>query len=135
MSESNSKSVLEDMIKSVITRDGKGTADTMLISSHLSQMKMFGIRQGVEYYPMQDNLGTQRFDFIQQVIKFNQLDARLDAIWDRFLVYGKGLFYIRPTKKSYRIYWFNNSFNQVIGLKGTLKKAFGDLIRQFDCLS
>ena len=79
MSESNSKSVLEDMIKSVITRDGKGTADTMLISSHLSQMKMFGIRQGVEYYPMQDNLGTQRFDFIQQVIKFNQLDARLDA--------------------------------------------------------
>ena len=68
------------MIKSVITRDGKGTADTMLISSHLSQMKMFGIRQGVEYYPMQDNLGTQRFDFVQQVIKFNQLDARLDAI-------------------------------------------------------
>ena len=56
MSESNSKSVLEDMIKSVITRDGKGTADTMLISSHLSQMKMFGIRQGVEFYPMQDNL-------------------------------------------------------------------------------
>ena len=100
MSESNSKSVLEDMIKSVITRDGKGTADTMLISSHLSQMKMFGIRQGVEFYPMQDNLGTQRFDFIQQVIKFNQLDARLDAIWDRFLAYGKGLFYIIPTKKS-----------------------------------
>ena len=95
------------MIKSVITRDGKGTADTMLISSHLSQMKMFGIRQGVEYYPLQDNLGTQRFDFIQQVIKFNQLDARLDAIWDRFLVYGKGLFYIRPTEKSYRLYWFN----------------------------
>ena len=89
MSESNSKSVLEDMIKSVITRDGKGTADTMLISSHLSQMKMFGIRQGVEFYPMQDNLGTQRFDFIQQVIKFNQLDARLDAIWYRFLVYAK----------------------------------------------
>ena len=98
MSDSNSRSILEDMIKSVITRDGKGTADTMLISSHLSQMKMFGIRQGVEFYPMQDNLGTQRFDFIQQVIKFNQLDARLDAIWDRFLVYGKGLFYIRPTK-------------------------------------
>ena len=43
--ESNSKAVLDDMIKSVINRDGKGTADTMLISSHLSQMKMFGIRQ------------------------------------------------------------------------------------------
>jgi len=107
MSESNSKTALEDMIKSVINRDGRGSADTMLLSSHLSQMKMFGIRQGVEFYPQQDNLGTQRFDFIQQVIKFNQLDARLDAIWDRFLAYGKGLFYIRPTEKSYRIYWFN----------------------------
>ena len=124
MSESNSRSVLEDMIKSVITRDGKGTADTMLISSHLSQMKMFGIRQGVEYYPMQDNLGTQRFDFIQQVIKFNQLDARLDAIWDRFLVYGKGLFYIRPTEKSYRLYWFNkDSYRTYYSPEGELEEV------------
>ena len=112
------------MIKSVITRDGKGTADTMLISSHLSQMKMFGIRQGVEYYPMQDNLGTQRFDFIQQVIKFNQLDARLDAIWDRFLVYGKGLFYIRPTEKSYRLYWFNkDSYRTYYSPEGELEEV------------
>ena len=73
--ESNSKAVLDEMIKSVITRDGKGSADTMLVSSHLSQMKMFGIRQGVEFYPQQDNFGTQRFDFIQQVIKFNQLES------------------------------------------------------------
>jgi len=124
MSETNSKSVLEDMIKSVITRDGKGTADTMLISSHLSQMKMFGIRQGVEYYPFQDNLGTQRFDFIQQVIKFNQLDARLDAIWDRFLVYGKGLFYIRPTEKSYRLYWFNkDSYRTYYTPEGELEEV------------
>ena len=112
------------MIKSVITRDGKGTADTMLISSHLSQMKMFGIRQGVEYYPLQDNLGTQRFDFIQQVIKFNQLDARLDAIWDRFLVYGKGLFYIRPTEKSYRLYWFNkDSYRTYYSPEGELEEV------------
>ena len=124
MSESNSKSVLDDMIKSVITKDGKGTADTMLISSHLSQMKMFGIRQGVEYYPFQDNLGTQRFDFVQQVIKFNQLDARLDAIWDRFLVYGKGLFYIRPTEKSYRLYWFNkDSYRTYYTPEGELEEV------------
>ena len=112
------------MIKSVINKDGKGTADTMLISSHLSQMKMFGIRQGVEYYPLQDNLGTQRFDFIQQVIKFNQLDARLDAIWDRFLVYGKGLFYIRPTEKSYRLYWFNkDSYRTYYSPEGELEEV------------
>ena len=103
----NSKSALQDIVKSVIDRDGKGPADTMLVNAHLSQMKMFGIRQGVEFFPQQDNLGTQRFDFIQQVIKFNKLDARLDSIWDRFLAYGKGLFYIRPTNKTYRIYWFD----------------------------
>ena len=112
------------MIKSVITKDGQGTADTMLVSSHLSQMKMFGIRQGVEFYPQQDNFGTQRFDFVQQVIRFNQLDARLDAIWDRFLAYGKGLFYIRPTEKSYRIYWFNkDSYRTYYTPEGELEEV------------
>ena len=104
---SESKSILEGMLKAAVNREATGAADTMLISAHLSQMKMFGIRQGVEFYPEQDNFGTQRFDFIQQVIKFNKLDARLDSIWDRFLAYGKGLFYIRPTQKTYRLYWFD----------------------------
>ena len=105
MSETNT--VLDGMLRAAVNRESTGAADTMLINAHLSQMKMFGIRQGVEFYPDQDNFGTQRFDFIQQVIKFNKLDARLDAIWDRFLAYGKGLFYIRPTKKTYRLYWFD----------------------------
>jgi hypothetical protein len=95
------------VLRSVVNRDPGGGADTMLMSAHLSQMRMFGIRQGVEFYPEQDNFGTQRFDFIQQVIKFNKLDARLDSIWDKFLAYGKGLFYIRPTEKTYRLYWFD----------------------------
>ena len=84
MSDSAVKSPLDSLLKAVVDRDGSGSADTMLINAHLSQMKMFGIRQGVEFYPEQDNFGTQRFDFVQQVIKFNKLDARLDAIWDRF---------------------------------------------------
>jgi hypothetical protein len=104
---SETKAVFEQMLNSVVNRESTGGADTMLISAHLSQMKMFGIRQGVEFYPEQDNFGTQRFDFIQQVIKFNKLDARLDSIWDRFLAHGKGLFYIRPTQKTYRLYWFD----------------------------
>jgi len=107
---SENKTILNDFIKSIVNRDSDGGADTMLLNAHLSQMKMFGIRQGVEFYPNQDNFGTQRFDFIQQVIKFNKLDARLDSMWDRFLSYGKGLFYIRPTKKTYRLYWFDKDF-------------------------
>ena len=51
----NSKSALDSIVKAVIDRDGTGPADTMLVNAHLSQMKMFGIRQGVEFYPEQDN--------------------------------------------------------------------------------
>ena len=124
MSDSNSKAELESILKSVINRDGSGPADTMLVNAHLSQMKMFGIRQGVEFFPEQDNFGSQRFDFIQQVIKFNKLDARLDSIWDRFLAYGKGLFYIRPTKKTYRIYWFDkDSYRTYYSPEGDLEEV------------
>ena len=77
---SENKTIISDFIRSVVDRDADGGADTMLLNAHLSQMKMFGIRQGVEFYPHQDNFSTQRFDFIQQVVKFNKLDARLDSI-------------------------------------------------------
>ena len=124
MSDTATKSALDPLIKSVVNRDGSGSADTMLINAHLSQMKMFGIRQGVEFYPDQDNFGTQRFDFIQQVIKFNKLDARLDSIWDRFLSYGKGLFYIRPTQKTYRLYWFDkDSYRTYYSPEGDLEEV------------
>ena len=121
---SENKTVLSDFLKSVVNRDSDGGADTMLLNAHLSQMRMFGIRQGVEFYPHQDNFGTQRFDFIQQVIKFNKLDARLDSIWDRFLCYGKGLFYIRPTKKTYRLYWFDkDSYRTYYSPEGELEEV------------
>ena len=120
----SAKSQLDSILKSVVSRDSTGPADTMLVNAHLSQMKMFGIRQGVEFYPMQDNFGTQRYDFIQQVIKFNKLDARLDSIWDRFLAYGKGLFYIRPTQKTYRIYWFDkDSYRTYYSPEGDLEEV------------
>ncbi len=121
---SDSKSALDSILKSVVNRDGGGSADTMLVNAHLAQMKMFGIRQGVEFYPEQDNFGTQRFDFVQQVIRFNKLDARLDSIWDRFLSFGKGLFYIRPTKKTYRLYWFDkDAYRSYYSADGELEEV------------
>ena len=123
MNQTNS--TFEAMLKAAISRDATGGAtDTMLIHAHLAQMKMFGIRQGVEFYPGQDNFGSQRYDFIQQVIKFNQLDARLDSIWDHFLALGKGLFYIRPTQKTYRLYWFDkDSYRTFYSPEGELEEV------------
>ena len=117
-------STFEAMLKAAISRDSTGATDTMLIHAHLAQMKMFGIRQGVEFYPEQDNFGSQRYDFVQQVIKFNQLDARLDSIWDHFLALGKGLFYIRPTEKTYRLYWFDkDSYRTFYSPEGDLEEV------------
>jgi hypothetical protein len=122
MNQTNS--TFESMLKAAISRESTGNADTMLINAHLSQMKMFGIRQGVEFYPDQDNFGSQRYDFVQQVIKFNQLDARLDSIWDHFLALGKGLFYIRPTQKTYRLYWFDrDSYRTFYSPEGELEEV------------
>ena len=99
---------LKEIIDAAVEKDPNAHVDTMVVGSHLAQMKMFGIRQGVEFFPTQDNFGNQRKDFIDRVIKYNQLDVRLDSIWDYFLCDGKGIFYIRPTKTNYRLYYFRN---------------------------
>jgi len=104
----DTKARLKEIIDAAVEREPGAHVDTMIVGSHLSQMKMFGIRQGVEFFPTQDNFGNQRKDFIDRVVKYNQLDVRLDSIWDYFLCDGKGIFYIRPTKSNYRLYYFRS---------------------------
>ena len=80
--------------------------DTMVVSAHLAQMRLFMVRQGIEFYARQDTF-NQRREFIRQVCDFNQLSSRFDAIIDNFLIDGKGLLYFRPSKGGlYRIHYF-----------------------------
>jgi hypothetical protein len=102
----DAKARLQEIINAYIDKDSSTVVDTGIVASHLAQMKMFGIRQGVEFFPGQDNFGSQRKDFLDRVAKYNHLDTRLDSLWDYFLCDGKGLFYVRPTLKNYRIYYF-----------------------------
>ena len=102
----DAKARIREIINSYLERDGGAHIDTGIVASHLAQMRLFGIRQGVEFFPAQDNFGNQRKDFIDRVIKYNQLDTRLDSIWDYFLCDGQGLFYVRPTQSNYRLYYF-----------------------------
>ena len=102
----DAKARLKEIIDSYLERDGGGGIDTGIVASHLAQMRLFGVRQGVEFFPAQDNFGNQRKDYIDRIIKYNQLDSRLDSIWDYFLCDGQGLFYIRPTQNNYRLYYF-----------------------------
>ena len=102
----DAKTRVREIVDSYLEKDGGSAVDTGIVASHLAQMRLFGIRQGVEFFPGQDNFGNQRKDFIDRVVKYNQLDTRLDSIWDYFLSDGQGLFYIRPTESNYRLYFF-----------------------------
>jgi hypothetical protein len=120
----SSNARLQEIINAYIEKDGNAVVDTSVVASHLAQMKLFGIRQGVEFFPGQDNFGNQRKDFIDRVLKYNQLDTRLDSIWDYFLCDGKGLFYIRPTKQNYRLYYFReHEYRTFYNVDGELEEV------------
>ena len=83
-------------------KDGGSNTDTMIVNSHLSQMKLFMLRQGLEFFPAQDTFGFRK-QFVTQLIDENEIDTRLEGICDDFLIDGKGLFYFRPGRDTYRI--------------------------------
>jgi hypothetical protein len=70
--------------------------NNLIVMNHLMQMKMFGIRQGVELYPEQDDNDGTRKSFIEQVWDYNELDVYQDRIWDLALCTGQLLCYYRP---------------------------------------
>jgi hypothetical protein len=115
---------LKEIIDSYLEKDGTTMIDTGVVASHLAQMKLFGIRQGVEFFPSQDNFGNQRKDFIDRVLKYNQIDTRLDSIWDYFLCDGQGIFYVRPTQNNYRLYYFRkHEYRSFYNIDGELDEV------------
>jgi hypothetical protein len=86
-------------------RRGDLAVDSMIVSSHLAQMRMFMLRRGLEFFAEQDSYGKRR-EFISQVCEHNMLDMKLDSIVDYFLCDGQGLFYFRPTGDDYQLLYF-----------------------------
>ena len=46
----DAKSRLKDIVDSYLEKDGGSAIDTGIVASHLAQMRLFGIRQGVEFF-------------------------------------------------------------------------------------
>ena len=86
-------------------RRGDLAVDTMIVSSHLAQMRMFILRRGVEFYAEQDSYGYRK-EFLAKVCEHNMLDMKLDSIVDYFLCDGQGLFYFRPAGDDYQLLYF-----------------------------
>jgi hypothetical protein len=99
---------LDQIIEATLKRDGSlPSGEGLIVQNHLSQQKLFGIRQGVEFYPNQDDDWDSRAKFIQSLHKTNKIDLFMERYWDLLLCKGKLLFYLRPTGNTYRIYHYS----------------------------
>ena len=98
-------SEFQQILTAAKERRGDLSVDTMIVSSHLSQMRMFMLRRGLEFYADQDSFGKRK-EFIAQVVEHNMLDMKLESIIDYFLCDGQGLFYFRPTGDDYQLLYF-----------------------------
>ena len=98
-------SQFEQILLAAKERRGDLSVDSMIVSSHLSQMRMFMLRKGLEFYAEQDSFGYRK-EFIKRVVDHNMLEMKLDSIVDYFLCDGQGLFYFRPSGDDYQLLFF-----------------------------
>jgi len=99
---------LKDFIDAVVYRDGKHLGgETLVVASHTQQMLQWIIRQGLRFYPKQDDPQGSRQKKIDEILDYNRLDLYLDGIVSLFLCRGSVLWYLRPTgAEPYEIYWY-----------------------------
>ena len=95
----------EEMLNAAKERRGDLPIDTMIIASHLAQMRTFVLRRGIEFYCEQDSY-AKRGEFLADLFESNMLEMKFDSIVDYFLCDGQGLFYFRPAGDSYQILYF-----------------------------
>lgn len=94
-----------EMLEAARSRTSTGSSDTLVVGGHLAQQRLFMLRQGIEFFPKQDTFGHRKM-FLQNLITENEVDQRLEGVVDDFLLDGKGLWFFRPIRDSYRIMWF-----------------------------
>ena len=58
------------LLEAARKRDGSSGTDTMVVNSHLAQMKLFMLRQGLEFFPAQDTFGFRRL-FLADLVEEN----------------------------------------------------------------
>lgn len=101
------------------------SGSSMVMLNHLTQMKMFANRQGIEFFPDQDDEQGSRMSFIQQVVSSNEMELHYDRFLESMLLSGQILIYWRPNSKgSYDIRIFDkSSFKAFYNLEQKLEKV------------
>lgn len=109
-----------DAARSRTAADG---VDTMVVSAHLAQLRLFICKQGLEFFAEQDSF-AQRREFLRRVVDYNELPGRLESIIDAFLIDGRGLIYFRPSKELYKLHYFNtDQFRSYYDEEGALEEV------------
>ena len=108
MSNPTQSGQFQEILDAAKERRGDLPIDTMIVASHLAQMRTFVLRRGVEFYCEQDSYGKRK-DFLAQLYDENMLEMKLDSIIDYFLCDGQGLFYFRPAGDTYQILYFSKN--------------------------
>ena len=98
----------QELLDAAKEKRGDSPIETMIVSSHLAQMRMFILRRGIEFFCEQDSYGGRR-EFLKQVYDENMLEMKLESIIDYFLCDGQGLFYFRPSGDTYQLLYFPKS--------------------------
>ena len=121
MDNSSIQGQFSQILTAAKQRRGDLSVDSMIVSSHLAQMRTFMLRRGVEFYAKQDSFGTRK-EFISKVVEDNMLEMKLESIVDYFLCDGQGLFYFRPTGDNYQLLFFpKDSYRAYRGQSGELE--------------
>tara|TARA_Y100000817_G_scaffold312329_1_gene306041 strand:- start:172 stop:2436 length:2265 start_codon:yes stop_codon:yes gene_type:complete len=120
----------EEILNAAKERRGDLPIDTMIVASHLAQMRTFVLRRGVEFYCEQDSYGKRK-EFLAGLYEDNMLEMKLDSIIDYFLCDGQGLFYFRPSGETYQILYFaKNQYRTFRNQENELDKV--ELIYDFN---
>ncbi len=123
MDNSSIQGQFSQILTAAKQRRGDLSVDSMIVSSHLAQMRTFMLRRGVEFYAKQDSFGTRK-EFISKVVEDNMLEMKLESIVDYFLCDGQGLFYFRPTGDNYQLLFFpKDSYRAYRGQSGELESV------------
>ena len=99
------QSQFDQILTAAKERRGDMSVDTMIVSSHLAQMRTFMLRRGIEFFADQDSFG-QRTQFLEKICEDNMLEMKFESIVDYFLCDGQGLFYFRPSGDEYQLLYF-----------------------------
>jgi len=95
----------QEILDAAKEKRGDLPVDTMIVQSHLAQMRLFILRRGIEFFCEQDSYGG-RVEFLKKVYDQNMLEMKLESIIDYFLCDGQGLFYFRPSGETYQLLYF-----------------------------